>query len=171
MPDLYSNELIDYAKAQFDRYACDFDVLDNKALGIIGIAGLLVGFQVLNTETTTELVKCFFADGCVCLPFLALLSLMVHGVCLILCMVKALFAIQVKDFDYPGEVNEIIKGSESEEEVSRKIIEAYSKAAISIDKCNRQKASNLKLAVKSITISILALIAYLAFMVFFYCNR
>jgi len=31
------SELLDYSKAVFDRHAADFDILDNKALGIIGI--------------------------------------------------------------------------------------------------------------------------------------
>lgn len=43
-------ELLDYAKSNFDLSASDFDHLDSKAIGVLGITGLLVSLQAVNLD-------------------------------------------------------------------------------------------------------------------------
>jgi len=165
-----SSELIDYSKAMFDRHAADFDTLDNKALGVIGIAGLLVGFQALNIDTLSELMKCFLENNFAWIPLLAMLALLVHGISLVVCILKALSAFQVKVFQYPDGVDKLVQRAGDKEKIIAEIVDAYRGTTDDIERINDDKAAKLKCAVNSITIAILALIAFMGFMVIYKCE-
>lgn len=165
-----SQELIDYSKALFDRHAADFDTLDNKALGVIGIAGLLVGFQALNIDTLSELLQCFLDNQFQWVPLFALLALIIHGVFLIICIWKALSAFQVKDFNYPDGVDKLVQKAGGQEKIIAEIVDTYRETADDIERINNDKAAKLKTSVNSITIAILSLIAFMFFMVIYKCK-
>ena len=165
-----SSELIDYSKAMFDRHAADFDTLDNKALGVIGIAGLLVGFQALNIDTLSELMKCFLENNFEWIPLFALLALLTHGVCLIICILKALSAFQVKDFHYPDGVEILVQKAGDQKKITAEIVDAFRESAKDLERVGNEKAVKLKCSVNSITIAILALIAFMFFMVLYKCK-
>jgi hypothetical protein len=165
----YGQELIDYSKHLFDRYAVDFDTLDNKALGVIGIAGILIGFQALNIDTTAEIIKCF-ESGFYWLPCCALITLATHAFFLILCILKALAAFQVKDFDYPGNVDDLLVNVKIKQDLLRNITNTYKDITLSIEKINNQKAAELKKSVQFIIIAIMSLVAFIFFMILLKCE-
>lgn len=165
-----SQDLIAYSKGLFDRHASDFDTLDNKALGVIGIAGLLVGFQAMSIDTTAELLGCFKSDGCNCMPLFALISLVVHAGGLVACILNALTAFQVKDFEYPGNTKELLKDTSTNGTIYENIIDAYEHIAEKLNEINTDKARKLKNSVRSITVAIIALIAYMVFMAMYKCR-
>lgn len=160
----YGQELIDYSKHLFDRYAADFDTLDNKALGVIGIAGLLIGFQALNIDTTAEIVKCF-ENGFCWLPFLALVALVIHAFFLILCILKALTAFQIVDFEYPGDVDVMLVNVKDKQELLHNIINTYKETTKSIEQVNIQKAKALEKSVHFIIRAIISLIVFIFLMI------
>jgi hypothetical protein len=165
-----SPDLLAYSRGLFDRYAADFDTLDNKALGVIGIAGLLVGFQAMNVDTTAELLGCFKSEGCICLSLFALVFLVVHAGGLVVCILKALTAFQVRDFEYPGSIKDLLKDANTNEAVRENIIDAYEHGAERLNEINQDKARKLKSSVRSITVAIIALIAYMVFMAIYKCR-
>jgi len=165
----YSPELIDYSRHLFDRYAADFDTLDNKALGVIGIAGLLIGFQALNIDTTSEIIKCFDKGFCL-IPCLALVALAFHALFLILCILKALTAFQIKEFEYPSDVDDLLINAKVKQNLLKNITHKYKKATLDLEKINSQKAEALKKSVKFIGKAIIFLIVFIFLMVLLRCK-
>jgi hypothetical protein len=165
-----SSEIHDYSKALFDQQTADFDTLDNKALGVIGIAGLLAGFQVLSIDTLSELVKCVLNTQFQWLPFLALVSLAAHGMCLIVCICTGLITFQVKEFHYPDGVHKFVQDADTKEKILAEIVNTYEEVAEELGKINKDKAEQLKYSVWSITAAILSLIVFLVFMVMYKCK-
>ncbi len=168
-------ELLEYSKAQFDRHAADFDVLDSKALGIMGIIGLLIGFQALNVDNTASIFKDFCIGKC---PFWLcsslFLLLLIHGGSLIIGITKALFAYQIKDIDYPTSIKELIgeyrnnkDSNKALEALKMDIVNTYGCAVSSLEGNNSIKSEHLKWSVKAIFISVVSLIAFLVLMLIY----
>lgn len=168
--DVICSEVIDYARHLFDRHAIDFDTLDKKALGSIGIAGLLVGFQAISVDATVELIQCFRNEGCCSLPLFSLIFLVIHAGCLVISIWKSLATFQVREFDYPASVKEQLKGESSKVKVFQNIIDAYDETTTALGEINYDKAAKLKSAVWLLTFSILSLIPFLLFMIISKCK-
>jgi len=81
----------------------------HRRLCEIGIAGLPIGFQILNIESISEQVNCLREKGFQWLLILALF--VIYANCLIACILTALIAIQVKEFYYPDEIKTLLEST------------------------------------------------------------
>lgn len=159
------SELIEYAKHIFDRNTSDFDTLDNKALGIIGIVGVIVALNFLKIN---ELVEIFQkpAENCVwySLYHIKLSLFIIHGVSAIAVFIFSLVALQIKEIDYPTDIKDLIdvwRKEKTEDLASKKlrvdIIHSYGESIKCIERLNLRKADRIKIAVISLIFSIISL--------------
>lgn len=165
-------ECIDYAKSSLDRYASDFDTLDNKALGIIGIASLLVGIQAFNIDVVLELIKCLIDNGFCWLPFLSLFSLFIHFLFLILCIAFALKVYRVREFNYPDDIYKIPVDDNNKDKLFQGIVQTYTASSNELAKINEEKAKDLKVSIWFIFLSVIVLVIFMLFMILYksiYC--
>ncbi len=158
-------ELIDYAKSMFDRYAADFDHLDNKAIGVIGVVGLLVSFQALSFENLVYIFHAAVIGEIPCLECLTIISLGFHVFFLIYSICRALSAFQVRSFEYPADVMELADKFRKENSTNRlkvDIVKTYSKSIDSLDKIISTKAKHLKQSLFGIFSAVISLMVFLA---------
>lgn len=163
-------ELLDYSKHIFDRHAADFDHLDNKAIGVMGIVGLLVSFQTLRFESMLSLFNDVSKTGSPCVLYTTLIILLVYGIFLAISIWFALCAFQVRELEYPTEVMELVeryrKIDKDEKVISHlrvNIIKTYASSISSLQETNARKAKYLKISVISVFIAIVSLGLFLIF--------
>jgi len=89
------------------------------------------------------LLGCFKSEGCICLPLFALVFLIIHAGGLVACILKALTAFQVKDFEYPGSIKDLLKDAHTNEVVRENIIDTYEHIADKLNEINQDKAKKL----------------------------
>lgn len=163
---IISNELLEYSRDLFDHYTSDYDTIDNKSLGVIGIAGLLVGLGALNADTLAELIKKLSYGQCV--DILSMVAIGFHLIFLVACIINALSAFQVKEIDYPNGLCELPYKSVEQQKIA--IFGSFSKSVENIEKLNLQKAEKLRQSVNCITISIFSLILFVLLAVIDKCK-
>jgi hypothetical protein len=147
-------ELLDYAKSNFDLYAADFNHLDNKAIGVLGITGLLVSLQAASLDNATYFFRSITDGKCSCLICFGMLVFVVYAISLVCCIIFALRSFQVRQLDYPSNVMEHVENfrkNNDTEEASAKlkvdIVKTYADSTNDIGKNNHEKAKHLKRAV------------------------
>jgi uncharacterized membrane protein (Fun14 family) len=161
-------ELIEYSKSIFDRYASDFDHLDNKSIGIMGVVGLLVGFQALNLENLVYIVLAVAKRQMLWLAYITIIALLFHLISIILSLCRALSAFQVKSIEYPTDVVDLVtkfRKDQSENRVDHlkvDIVKTYANSIDSLYKGCTIKAKNLKQSVFAIFVAVISLVVYIA---------
>jgi len=158
-------ELIDYAKSMFDRYAADFDHLDNKAIAVIGVVGLLVSFQALSFENLVYIFNAAAVGEIPRLECLTIIGLVVHVSFLVFSIYRALAAFQVRSLEYPADVMELAEKFRKEKLTNRlsvDIVKTYAKSIDSLDQVRAIKAKHLRQSLFGIFIAVISLIVYLA---------
>jgi len=163
-------ECIDYSKSSLDRYAADFDTLDNKALGIIGISSFLAGIQAFNIDTIIELVKYLISNGFCWLPFLSLMSLIAHFALLISCITFALRVYRVRDFNYPDDIYKLPVDDGNKDKLLQEIVETYTASSNELARINTEKADDLRISIKCILWAVIVLVVFMLFMIFYKCR-
>jgi len=96
-------ELLDYAKSNFDLYASDFNHLDNKAIGVLGITGLLISLQAASMDNIVSLFISIVNGKWSCLTCFGILAFIVYAASLVCCIIFALRSFQVKQYAYHTE--------------------------------------------------------------------
>jgi len=161
-------ELIEYSKSIFDRYASDFDHLDNKSIGIMGVVGLLLGFQALNLENLSYIALAFVKRQMLWLVSITIIALLFHLISIIFGLCRALSAFQVKSIEYPAEVMDLatkFRKDQSENRVDHLKVDIVKTYANSIDSLYDGciiKAEYLKQSVITIFVSLISLAVFVA---------
>ncbi len=159
-------ELLDYAKSNFDLSASDFDHLDSKAIGVLGITGLLVSLQAGNLDNLVYFFGVFVNGKLFGLTCIGLFILTIYSISLVCCIIFALRSFQVRDLNYPTDVMKIVERFRNIDDTKEKtsaslkidIVKAYANSTSDIEQKNAEKARCLKQAVTSIFAAILSLI-------------
>jgi hypothetical protein len=160
-------ELLDYSKSIFDRYANDFDHLDNKALGVMGVVGLLVSFQALSLDNLVFLFRDFTKAQSPYLLCMTVIFLLAHAVSLVISMIFGLRAFQVRDLDYPTAVMELVerfrrvdKKEKAANYLKIDIVKTYSTSINAFDSANAIKSKHLKQSVILLFIAVISLVVF-----------
>lgn len=160
-------ELLDYAKSNFDLSASDFDHLDSKAIGVLGITGLLVSLQAVNLDNLAYFFSSIVDGKYSCLICLGMLAFVIYIVSLVCCTVFALCAFQVKHLDYPCDVMEIVEKFRKVDNKQKAtnllkvdIVKAYANSTSDIERINSKKAKYLKRAVLFVFFTVLSLLVF-----------
>ena len=156
-------DLIDYAKSEFSLHATDFAHLDNKAIGIMGVIGILIGFQALNLDNLVSLLKTYNASPTNFVACLGILIVVLYAILLIVSFIYVLLAFQIRDLDYPTETLTLVdrlKGysKENSEQMKVDIVKSYADSTKNIEKANGAKAKKIKFAIWSIIFAVLLMI-------------
>lgn len=165
-------ELIEYSKSMFNRQAADFDHLDNKSLGIMGVVGLLISLQALSLDYILYLVASLSKQELFCVTFLALLALLAL-LTLLACIIFFMLSIynsfnafQVRDLEYPTKVDILIKIYLSKkDQLNKSIIDTYKNSTLDFVKVNYDKAEYLKHSVRYVMIGLVLLFIYFVLLV------
>ena len=171
--DSIPEEFLQYSKGLFDRWAADFDHLDNKAVGIMAVVGLLVGFQALNLDNLVYVFGALAKSDAPPLLRITLLLLCVHGSALLTTLILALLAFQIKSFEYPCDVSELITKFREQRDKAKldgsdfagyaqdclrsHIVQEYEISSTDICRVNSIKARLLKWSVFLLILSIITL--------------
>lgn len=165
------SEFIDYSKSYFDRLAADFDHLDNKALGIMAVIGILVGFQALGLDNIVFLITAWLKPGHSPWLCLMIFPLVIHACALLLAIIFALLAFQIRDVKYPTDISNLItefrraKNCKSlEYSLNTDIVETYKQSIASLHKTNDHKAALLKRSVRWVFVAVLSSLVILIFL-------
>ena len=170
-------ELLEYAKSIFDRYAGDFDHLDNKSLGIMGIVGLLVSFQALSFDNLLSLFCGLSNNQSSYLLYITIFFLLIHAVSLLVSISFALCAFQVRDIEYPTDVLELVERYRRIDEEEKAmlhlkvdIVKTYANSIGNLDRANVSKAKHLKRSLIAIFVAIISLGVFLVSLLIYRSN-
>ena len=171
--DSVPEEFLQYSKGLFDRCAADFDHLDNKAVGLMAVVGLLVGFQALNLDNLVYIFGAIAGPEAPPLASVAFLFLGLHGSVLLATLILALMAFQVQSFEYPCDVSELITKFRDKSDKAKldksmstnyaraclrsHIVKQYEISTSDIFRVNSRKARLLKWSVFLLIVSIITL--------------
>ena len=166
-------DLIDYTKILFDRYAADFDHIDNKSIGIMAIAGLLVGFQALSLDNFNYLIDSFAKKEYTCCLCCSALALLLHAFSVVFSLIFVLLSFKPRSFDYPTDVNELIDNYRKSEdkkkaipELQINIIKSLDHSVQSLNNTISSKVNFLKWSIRGVFCSLIFLMLFVLLMIF-----
>ena len=159
-------ELVEYSKNQFERFVAVYDALDGKSLGIMGIIGLLVGFQAISFDNIIKIIKVIINNkehNTLCIAII--ITFLIYAVFLIFGALFSLLSYTIRKIEYPTSAKKIrdeylkIKEPEKGFEILKvDILNTYIKAAQNIENNNHVKSKILKCSIFCTLISLISLI-------------
>lgn len=171
------DSLRDYAKLYFDLHASDFSHLDNKALGVFGIVGILLSFQIGNMDILAEFVSASRNKESPCILCFIILTLVLYGVSLFIAIIYAFRSFQVRDLLYPTATSELVNryrssnANDPSNQLDMDIVKSLANSSDNLEQENGKKAGFLKKSVLFVLLSLIILGVYLMLSVIYNTSK